>query len=219
MKIGNLEVYGIIYKITNKINGKVYIGQTIQKGGFDRRYCHNLKKYTHNQHLKRSIERYGIDNFEINKVFDIAFSKIELDVKERCWIQYYNSCDINYGYNIAEGGHNGSPLKGKTEEELKQIYSKLNTWQGRKHTEEEKKKISEAQKGELNHRYGKPSPIRRKVICLNTYEIFDCIKDAQNKYKVTHISECCRGNRNYCGVLEDGTKLQWKYYDEYEVVV
>ena len=46
MKIGNLEVYGVIYKITNKINRKIYIGQTIE--GFKKRYKNNLKKYTHN---------------------------------------------------------------------------------------------------------------------------------------------------------------------------
>jgi hypothetical protein len=38
MKLGNLKVYGIIYKIRNKINNKVYIGQTINKNGFDGRY-------------------------------------------------------------------------------------------------------------------------------------------------------------------------------------
>ena len=53
MKIGNLEVYGIIYKIENLVNGKVYIGQTIQ--GFDKRYSENginsvEKVYNHHNH-------------------------------------------------------------------------------------------------------------------------------------------------------------------------
>ena len=59
MKLGNIEIYGIIYKIENKINGKVYIGQTSQKGGFDRRYKNNLLDYTSNEHLKYSLEKYS----------------------------------------------------------------------------------------------------------------------------------------------------------------
>ena len=79
-KIGNLEVYGVIYKIENKINHKVYIGQTVQ--GFDKRYAGELAKYTCSKHLKSSIQKYGIDNFDICKIFDIAFSRKELDIKE-----------------------------------------------------------------------------------------------------------------------------------------
>ena len=103
MKIGNLECYGVIYKITNKINGKTYIGQTIH--GFDKRYNGNLKNNTHNQYLKRSITKHGIENFEVNKIFDIAFSKEELDIKEDLWINYFDC--VNNGYNNKGGGSNG----------------------------------------------------------------------------------------------------------------
>jgi hypothetical protein len=100
MKIGNLEVYGVIYKITNIVNGKIYIGQTIR--GFDLRYKNNLEKHTNNKHLKSSIVKYGINNFKINTIFDIAFSEYELNIKEIIWIDYYDC--RNNGYNIAEGG-------------------------------------------------------------------------------------------------------------------
>ena len=115
MKIGNIEVHGIIYKIENLINGKVYIGQTIQ--GFDKRYnCsgdgiervykhHKKREKTnarHNQYLLKSIEKYGFKNFKVNKIIDFAFSDYELDIKEKCWIQYYDS--FNNGYNMTLGG-------------------------------------------------------------------------------------------------------------------
>lgn len=104
MKIGNLEVYGVIYKITNKVNGKVYIGQT--KNGFKSRYGGNLYKNTKNIYLKRSIEKYGIDNFEICEIIDVAFSREELNLKESMWIARNNSTDNKYGYNLicARGG-------------------------------------------------------------------------------------------------------------------
>ena len=124
MKIGNLEVCGIIYKITNKVNNKVYIGQTINENGFDGRYCHkgkgiervynyhkgirdnNSKKKSYNEHLLYSIEKYGFENFKVDKIFDIAFSIKELNIKEELWIKYYNSTDKRNGYNIKFGGDN-----------------------------------------------------------------------------------------------------------------
>ena len=103
------EFNGVIYKITNTINNKVYIGQTVRKGGFDARYgagTGNIK-FTHNKHLKRSIEKYGVENFTIDKEFDKANSQEELDEKEKYWISYYNALNPNYGYNKKEGGSGG----------------------------------------------------------------------------------------------------------------
>lgn len=115
MKIGNLEVYGIIYKIENLVNGKVYIGQTTQ--GFNKRYNRSGKdiervykthkkceksNIRHNHHLLKSIEKYGFDNFKVDKIIDYAFSEYELDIKEKCWIQYYDS--FYNGYNMTLGG-------------------------------------------------------------------------------------------------------------------
>jgi len=57
----------------------------------------------------------------------------------------------------------------------------------------------------------------KKVICLNTNEIFNSITEASkifNTYK-TCISACCKGKQKSAGKLEDGTKLKWMYYDEY----
>lgn len=107
MKIGNLEVYGVIYKIENLVNDKVYIGQTTDEKGFDGRYNNDLEKNTHNEYLKRSIHKYGILNFRINKILDIAFSKNELNIKEDLWISIYNSTNSLKGYNLTSGGSFG----------------------------------------------------------------------------------------------------------------
>lgn len=116
MKVGNIDVYGFIYKITNKVNGKVYIGQTIN--GFDKRYIrkgidiekvYKTHKYnkennrSYNEHLYNSIEKYGFDNFDVVKVLDVAFSKSELNIKEKCWVSIYDS--FKNGYNQDLGGN------------------------------------------------------------------------------------------------------------------
>ena len=137
VKIGNLEVYGVVYKITNKVNGKVYIGQTINKKGFRGRYPISKKKpliegvYNHhihllkkkpkgcNQHLLNSIRKYGFECFDVIEVFDVAFSKTELDIKEDFWISFYKSINDNFGYNRKTGGANGKPSQ-KSIEKLKQ---------------------------------------------------------------------------------------------------
>ena len=96
------EIYGIIYVIRNKINNKLYIGQTSSKKGFEGRYscsgkgiervyryhkrCKNINK-KHNEHLLNSIEKYGFDAFEIDEEFDIAYSKEELNELEYMYIE------------------------------------------------------------------------------------------------------------------------------------
>ena len=99
------KYYGVIYKITNKINGKIYIGQT--KNSFKIRYKYNFEKYTTNYLIKKDLKKYGIENFEINEEFDFANSKEELNEKEIFWINYYGGCYSDKVYNLTEGGENG----------------------------------------------------------------------------------------------------------------
>lgn len=116
------EVYGIIYKIENLVNGKIYIGQTTRS--FNERYCAkgegiervygyckqriNSCETNYNHHLFSSIKKYGFENFKVDEVFDVAKSKEELNNKEIYWIKYYKSNDPKYGYNETRGGECGS---------------------------------------------------------------------------------------------------------------
>ena len=214
----NLKVYGVIYKITNKVNGKVYIGQTVNS--FDKRYRNNLENNTHNEHLKRSIKKYGIENFDICKMFDIAFSKEELDIKEDCWISIYNSVNPKYGYNKQTGGSHGKP---NFETRNKMSISK----QGKHCSEETKLKMSKSHLGynptketrELLRiiNLGSNNPNYRKIICITTGKDFDCLREAGEWYgikSISHITSCCAGKRKSCGMY-NGQKLQWMYYEDY----
>lgn len=126
MKVGNIEVYGIIYKITNKKNNKVYIGQTTRKNGFNGRYPYKGKGIERvyntylsykksgggfNEHLFRAIEKYGFDSFKVEERFDIAYSGEELNKLEEGYIREYKSYNSNYGYNNAFGGDNFKKTK------------------------------------------------------------------------------------------------------------
>lgn len=235
MKIGNIDAYGVIYKITNKVNNKTYIGQTIE--GFDRRYSYNIFKNTHNKHLKNSIEKYGIENFDICKIFDIAFSKEELDIKENLYIEQFNS--IKNGYNKREGGSKGK-LSEETKQKLSEYKGEKASMYGKHQTEEAKRKISEARKGKkasnetkqkmsenhadvsgknnpmYNKGYlfkGENNPRARSIICITTGRIFYTIKDGAKYYGVfaTDVTKCCKGKTKSAGKLSDGTKLVWKY--------
>lgn len=73
---------------------------------------------------------------------------------------------------------------------------------------------SEHQK-ELN--LGANNPKSKKVICTTTHKVFDTSKEAAEYYHCCrqHISKNCTGKIRYCGKLEDGTKLEWRYYKDY----
>ena len=117
--------------------------------------------------------------------------------------------------NMDWGGIGGSSGI-KRSEETKQRISESS--KGKKMSDEAKRKMSESRKGEKNPLYGKPAHNRSKVICITTGKDFDCIKDAGNWYNVTQssISACCRKKIQSAGKLKDGTKLQWKYLEDYD---
>lgn len=132
------KIYGIIYMVRNTVNNKIYFGQTTRT--FKERYSYSIKN-TRNQHLRNAIEKYGIDSFEIIEEFDIAYSKEELDGLEKLYIGVYNTTNSDFGYNKMDGGYNGKP------------------------NDEVRKMLSERQKGELNHNYGKETPqdVKHKI--------------------------------------------------------
>ena len=90
LKSRGIKVY--IYKITNKINNKIYIGQTTRD--IKRRYIAHKNspnfKHTRQFPLARAIKKYGWDNFT-KEVIDTATSLEELNQKELFYIKYFNS--------------------------------------------------------------------------------------------------------------------------------
>ena len=114
----------IIYKITNIINNKVYIGLTTVS--LKERWTNHKTsaRVGVKRHLYNSMRFYGIDKFVIEQI-DSANSLEELGAKERYYINLYNSRDPNVGYNITAGGernqYDANPRATLTLEEVVQI--------------------------------------------------------------------------------------------------
>ena len=170
----------IIYEALNSINGKRYIGQTIRS--FEERKSEHLYASKHDPsisiHFYRAIEKYGVDVF-VWRVIDTAVTQEELNIKESYWIDFYDSTNPERGYNLKGGGHH--PFL----------------------TDEVKKKIGDAQRGSLNHMYGKfgkENPFAKRVLIVSTSEIFDSVSDlirAHPEYAngLSKICAVCRGDR------------------------
>lgn len=134
-----------VYKITNKITGKIYIGITNQGSGARYRHHWYESRIGEPSPIHRSMAKYGEDNFTL-EIIDFAKTYEELKEKEKFWIKKFNSTDRNIGYNLTEGG-DGTFGRTHSEETKEKIRQKA---LGRKISEETKKKMSEARIGKCS---------------------------------------------------------------------
>lgn len=94
----------IIYKITNTVNGKIYIGQTVQTNPKMRWYSHQADaRKGKKSHLYDSMRKHGVESFAW-EVIDQADNLEALNKLEQHYVELYDS--INKGYNVREAGGN-----------------------------------------------------------------------------------------------------------------
>ena len=94
----------IIYKITNQVNGKIYIGLTKHSLAQRLSQHHYDSRHGVDRPLYRAMRKYGEDKFSA-EIIDSAENLQELKEKEKYWIRYYNSYGANgKGYNATAGG-------------------------------------------------------------------------------------------------------------------
>ena len=125
----------LIYKATNKINGKMYIGQTT-KSLEDRITMHMRDTRCSNFIFHKAIRKYGIQSFEW-LIIDTADCKEILNEKEIYWISYLNT-KVPNGYNLSDGGAGGN---------LGSLVKRRKGCKRRPASSETKKKMSERRKG------------------------------------------------------------------------
>ncbi len=156
---------GYIYKITNIINNKIYIGLT--RRNIKVRFNEHIKKakLNYNTKLYNAINKYGENNFKIEVIEQIDNEL--LSDREIFWIKYYNSVDNTIGYNSTLGGDGcntlkyidtdkylernkkiSNALKGRKQDQLI-IDKRVKKLLGKKRTKEQKQLMSIKQKGKI----------------------------------------------------------------------
>lgn len=142
-KLINVKMSHYVYKITNIINNKIYIGCTSLN--IRKRFKQHISASEKGRPYKicRAIRKHGIKNFQIKKIKTCSTSK-EMFSLEKIFIKKYDS--LNNGYNMTLGGEGF--VGGKRSEKHKKILLECIT--GRIKSEEEIRKISEGNKGNKN---------------------------------------------------------------------
>lgn len=243
-----------IYKITNLINNKVYIGQSERLTEREREHFYYLGRGEHyNEHLQKAFSKYGKDNF----IFEVIEETDDLDNKELFWLTEHGGLNSDKTYNLKD------PLTKKWSDytRVKQSNSMIgdknpnfgNTWTqeqknaaskkrkgvtlenrigkdkadltkqkmsesqtGRKHTDEVKEKIRQANIGENNPAYGKgdrqigdknpmwgkPCNTRQPIQCftkegvlVKEYDFISQVKE--DGFGPSNVMYCARGVKNY----------------------
>lgn len=111
---------GFIYKITNRVNNKVYIGQT--RFTIEHRFKQHLKNAERfdSMPIYKAIRKYGKENFEIESLEEVEFDK--LNEREMYWIAYYDSFKNGYNATIGGGGKALYIWTDSQYEEIKSLY-------------------------------------------------------------------------------------------------
>lgn len=211
-------------------NNKKYIGITSQSP--ERRWRKNGEGYKEHLYFWRAIQKYGWDNFK-HDILYADLTKEEAEQKEVELIAYYNSNNIDFGYNMSVGGESGSKGYKYTYEQRKRMSEnrkgKKNGMYGKHHTEESIEKgrikhlrenlssdtiykMSVAKKGKKRSNESiikQIETISNKVICIETSVIYNGTKEAgrANNIDPSCISKVCRGERKTAG------GFHWRYGD------
>lgn len=167
----------IIYTITNRVNGKQYVGQTIYS--LERRWRLHCSKYSGCTAIHNAIEKYGVSNFEIN-IIDHATTQQELDEKEQYWITTLKTLAPS-GYNLKCGGEHPTGCKFSDEIKRRQSQNLKQQWadgkrKGHPLTAECKEKLKQgiqnaAKNGAYDH-------LKKPVLCVETGVVYPSIQSA-----------------------------------------
>ena len=158
-----------VYRLTNTVNGKIYIGKAKDPRARFRKHISSakLKKPDQFFYLQASIRKYGADKFALD-IVECLGSAEKAYAREMYWVGYYKSNNNKYGMNLTLGGDGSrghilsksarmSISKAQTGRKMPECTRRaiVKANKGRHYSAEHRKKIGDAQQGNKNHRYGK----------------------------------------------------------------
>ena len=234
--MSNMNSY-IVYKHTNKMNGKVYIGITCQK--LNNRWRKG-KGYGRNTYIRNAIDKHGWDNFK-HEILLENLTETEARKKETELISLYKSNEEAFGYNLTEGGEHNIPNqvikdkisktnKAKMTEERRQMFREIglnqhyegknNPFYGKHHDETTRKHMSENHwsksqperfKNTFCNKKGENNPSARKVVRLLDGKIYNMVSDCanDNNIKLDTVTYHCKNRRRH---------IEYMYLTDYEAL-
>lgn len=163
-------------------NGKRYVGITCQAP--ERRWK-NGHAYQNQRYVWNAINKFGWHNIK-HDVLYTGLTMFEACAIERQLIADWRTMEKEFGYNIAHGGQHNM--------------------EGRHHSEETRKKMSESHKGKNTWAKGRKNPAAAvahsiPVVCVETSTVYYSGKEAsaQTGVNKSHITQCCKGRRKTAG--------------------
>jgi group I intron endonuclease len=160
-----------IYKITNLINSKCYIGSAIDVAMRIANHKSKLKLNRHpNKFLQDACNKYNIINFKF-EILECISDETKLIIREQLWINYFNSHNNKFGYNLRKNAYNNLGIKKPHSQETKTKIGAANSISqlGKFHSEETKAKMSAAKKGKVKSEETKANMRLAWLIRRETY--------------------------------------------------
>lgn len=158
----------IIYKITHKLSGKCYIGQTVQN--LKKRWVIHTATKSGCPYLSNALDKYGKEAFSIEEI--ASYKNMEdLNNAEEYFIDYYN-CLAPHGYNIQSGGNSFGKMHPETKLKISQATK------GKKKSLQMRQKLSASKMGAKHPMYQKPAKNRTPIKCLNNGIIYSSQEEA-----------------------------------------
>ena len=201
-----------IYLHKNKINGKVYIGQTCQKPEKRWNYGYGYKNCPR---FYSAIVSYGWNNFE-HIILENNLTSDEANEKEQYYIKKYNSQNPDLGYNLTEGGSSLSeywktPEHRELQSQNRKLYFKEHPdkkIENDRHLKEISQKSAKRRSEKMKENYANQGGLfhlnetrKKSIKCVETNEIFTSLSEASKKYNISvgNISSVIHGKRKSAG--------------------